>query len=168
MELIEFKCSYCGKEKTLEKKKDRAYSHWKDGKPVVKKYCSKKCADMAREGITGEGIGNWQGGKTSLQDIIRKSNAYIKCRHECFKRDNYHSVLSGKNGKLRHHHLMSYSILFDIYKITKENWRSFQDILFDLDNVVTLIPSEHRDFHHKHGKVTTPEQFEEFKQQFAS
>jgi len=123
---------------------------------------------MDRVGVAGEGIGNWKGGKTSLQDLIRKSRYAQDYRYFVFKRDGWKSVISGYNGRLAHHHLISFSTLIDGHGIRKENWINFKHILFDLNNAITLTDREHKKFHSKYGKVTTPEQFEEFRRCFAN
>ena len=76
---------------------------------------------------------------------------------------NYKSILSGKEGRIEHHHLTPMSILIKIYKITKDNWRNNKNILFDVDNTVTITEKEHKLFHSIYGKVTTPNQFNMFK-----
>jgi len=113
----------------------------------------------------GEKNCNWRGGMTSLQAIIRNSAQAKNCRQECFERDNWESVLSGSNGNIEHHHLTAVSALIKQNKINKDNWVSFKDILFDLGNTVTLTKKEHNKFHSLYGKISTPEQFKEFRQQ---
>lgn len=206
---IKIKCNYCGKIESFSlsrKVGNKPYAYkWTNGKKILKTYCSKECAELAKmkprekriclncgiefdvlpmpsrdgcdllcskkcqyEYYRNEKAFRWDGGKTNLVDTIRKSTTYINCRNKCFERDGWHSILSGKNGDIEHHHLLSLSILLKKYKITKENWRNFQSVLFNKDNVVTLATKEHNDFHSKYGKVTTPEQFKEFKEQFAN
>ena len=156
-----FICKYCGREVKVNRHKN--YYRYKNGKKEVRKYCSKNCADMDKAGIRGKNHFNWKGGRTSLQDLIRKSSYSQNYRKECFRRDGWKSVLSGNNGKLEHHHLTAFSVLITRHDITKNNWINFKDVLFDLDNTVTLTEREHDKFHNVYGKITTPEQFEGFR-----
>lgn len=151
-------CEYCGKEYRVYKKKN-TFSH--GGNP--RKYCSRECANRARIGkYIKDKSPNWLGGLTTLQDLIRKSIDYIRAREQCFKRDGYKSIISGKNGKLEHHHLIPISILIKEFNLTKDNWRNYKPILFNLNNLVTLTKSEHRCFHALYGHTTSPKEFEEF------
>lgn len=159
---ILIKCHYCGKIKEYTSR--QANSHGVG----TRKYCSKACADLDKTGVRGSDHFNWRGGKTSLQDLIRKSSYSQNYRQEVFRRDNWKSVLSGKNGRLVHHHIIPFSTLINKYNITKDDWLNFKHRLFDLDNAVTLAHLEHKRFHSKYGKVTTPEQFNEFKQNYQS
>lgn len=128
--------------------------------------CSRKCADKWHSlQLMGEKNCNWRGGATSLQKIIRNSAQAKNHRQDIFKRDSWMSILSGKNGDIEHHHLTAISSLIKQYGITKNNWINFKDILFDDDNAITLTKKEHDKFHNKYGKIATPEQFEEFRQE---
>lgn len=155
-------CEHCGKE--IEVSGHRNYYRYHNGNKKIRKYCSRLCVNMDKTGIRGEDHFNWKGGKTDLQDLIRKSSYAQSYRHEVFKRDRWESVLSGKNGRLIHHHLTAFSILIKQNEITKDNWIDFKDVLFDLDNAVTLTKREHDKFHSLYGKISTPEQFKEFRQ----
>lgn len=158
-------CEYCGCDY-----KAFGVKNWKASKNRKERmFCSKKCADKDRIGkYTRDNSPQWKGGRTSLQDLIRKSADYMAIRKLCFERDDYKSVLTGGTGRLRHHHLKSSSIIFNENGITKDNWRNNKNILFDIDNdnVVTLTEKEHKKFHSIYGKVTTKEHFEEFKSRY--
>jgi len=158
-------CEYCGKEYKIFNK--RMLNLYRRGSK--RKYCSKKCTDCARVGkYIKENSPQWKGGLTSLQDLIRKSSGYIKNRERCFKRDEYKSIILNKNNrsKLIHHHLKSLSTIIRENNINKDNWIKFKNILFDINNVVTLNNDEHKLFHKIYGKITTPEQFYKFKKDF--
>lgn len=154
------KCSFCGDDI------DRSPYKIKYKKNL---FCNKKCkSDWQKINQIGENNPSWKGGKTSLDDTIRASAEYYEARKICYKRDNYSSILSGVGGntgkgRLNHHHLTPISYLINKYEINKDNWREFKDILFDVNNIVTLLESEHILFHKLNGKVSTKEQFEEFK-----
>lgn len=160
-EYIDTQCRGCGK--VFRRARKGYHTHWAEGRPVPRKYCSKACADKGRIGKwRGEDAAAWRGGTTTLQDIIRKSPGADALRREVFRRDGYCSVISGQRGRLVHHHLVAFSTLLSEYGITKDNWRDHAAILFDPGNAVTLQADEHRDFHATFGKVTTPEQFSEY------
>lgn len=154
------KCSFCGKDI------DRSPYKTKYKKSL---FCNNECkSDWQKINQTGESNPSWKGGKTNLDYTIRNSLEYYKTRDDCFKRDNYSSILSdiGGNtgmGRLNHHHLVPISFLINNNGINKNNWREFKHILFDINNVVTLLESEHIFFHKLNGKVSSKEQFEEFK-----
>jgi len=156
-----FVCKYC--DRKIKTNRHKNYYRYKDGKKEVRKYCSKNCADMDKAGINGKDHFNWKGGRTVLRDIIRKSSYSQRYRKECFKRDGWKSALSGSNGRLEHHHLTAFSTLIKRHEITKDNWINFKDVLFDLDNALTLTEKEHNKFHSIYGKITTTEQFEQFR-----
>jgi len=152
------KCKICNKE-------FRFYESQEKGRKSRGLCCSRKCADKWHSiQLMGEKNCNWRGGTTSLQIIIRNSAQAINLRQKCFERDEWKSILSKENGDIEHHHLTAFSILIKQYEITKDNWINFKDVLFDLDNVVTLTKKEHNKFHNLYGKISTPEQFKEFRQ----
>ena len=76
------------------------------------------------------------------------------------------NIFIDRNILLRACGAITCSGLFDTYKINHSNWQEYQDILFDINNVVTLAEQEHKQFHKQHGKVTTPEQFTWFRDSF--
>lgn len=97
-----FVCGYC--EKSFDLKGIKYYKTYRNGDGITRKYCSKECTDKARIGkFVDEDSPRWEGGKTSLQDIIRKSVEFKKLREECFIRDNYISIISGNGGRIIHH-----------------------------------------------------------------
>lgn len=104
--------------------------------------------------------------KTPFRKFLRAISLYREIRDLCFIRDNYISVLSGENGLLEHHHLRAWCIILKENKVNIDNWEDFVDDLFDVENVVTLTKEEHRLFHKKYGYSTTPEQFNEFRNNY--
>lgn len=134
-----------------------------NGKIVYPKYCCKKCVDKARIGkYCAENSPNWKNGMTMLQDLIRKSADYIKTRTECFERDGFVSYKSKDGGVLIHHHIVPMAKIIETYGITKDNWRNFKPILFDIGNVVTLTRKEHKRFHSLFGKNAGAKEFCKF------
>ena len=70
--------------------------------------------------------------------------------------------MSGISGTLEHHHVIPINILISKYNIDEDNVESFGDIIFDLNNVVTLLKEEHKLFHSTYGYKSTKEDYEEF------
>ena len=144
------------------------------GKPMTKEHREKLLAanvgkhhsaeqnKRRSESFRGDKNHRWKGGVNSLQSTIRHSLPALDLRKAVFERDGYKSIISNENGRLVHHHLTAFSILLNQNDITKDNWRDYADVLFNLDNAVTLKDSEHKAFHSQYGKVTTPEQFQEY------
>lgn len=139
-------CINCGDEFISLKSKNR-------------KYCSVECQNKY---LVGETHPSFKG-VFLLHRQIRSRNEYVEIRKQCFKRDGYVSVLSGKGGVIIHHHLFSYSNIVDSFKINLDNWEEYRHVLYDIENVVTLTKKEHELFHKLYRFKNTPEQFNEFK-----
>jgi hypothetical protein len=158
-------CKYCGE--AIKKIGHKAAFVHENGGKRLRLYCGKQCADLDRIGkYIGSDSPQWKGDKTALQDLIRKSAGYIRTRDCCFERDGYCSVLSGEGGQLVHHHLVSMSSLIDWFDLTKKNWRDFKNILFDINNTVTLTKKEHKLFHQLYGNSSGLEDFIDFESKF--
>lgn len=107
---------------------------------------------------------NWKGGRTDLTPLIVES-----LEGETWKRQALENSpcceICGSKYCLQVHHLDSLSYLIEKYNITKENWRQFSGVLFDLDNAVVLCYHHHNknngySFHAVFGrKKTRREQF---------
>lgn len=97
-------------------------------------YCSTLCAYSSKK--RGEGAANWQGGKLSEQDAVRKSPEYKAWIQSVFSRDNYTCrFCSERGGKLHAHHIFSFA--------------SFPEWRLERMNGVTLCQSCHRAYHSK-------------------
>lgn len=98
----------------------------------------------------GENAPNWQGGKSTEHEKIRKRAESLSWRAEVFSRDDYTCAKTGKRGGVLHaHHIRSFS--------------DHPELRFDVANGVTLLAVAHMQFHKKYGqKNTTPEQLAEF------
>lgn len=135
--MIGRKCIHC--EKQFETR--LAYINRGDGK-----YCSNKCKMTYFKGrpktpehlakISGENANNWQGGKTSENQIIRHRKEIRLVRESAYKRDNYTCQecgarsREGKQVTLNAHHIKPFSL--------------FPELRFALDNVVTLCVDCHK------------------------
>lgn len=110
------------------------------------KYCSNSCKMTYFIGrpktsehlakISGKNANNWQGGKTTENQIIRHRKETRLVRESAYKRDDYtcqECGARGGNGKtvvLNAHHIKPFSL--------------FPELRFALDNVVTLCVDCHR------------------------
>ena len=163
--IVKFNCSYCGENFLIR----QAILNAGAGTEWTNHYCSMGCKNKHHgELFRGENHPNWTGGPNKLLEMIRTRVDFNDVRKNCFIRDNYKSVLSNKasnkSGGLNHHHLDALSHLINKNNITMDNYEEFNDILFDIDNVVTLLGYEHMEFHSLYGYKTTKEQFKEFKE----
>jgi len=158
------KCTYCNKEFNRRQSVLNAT-------PLGRRYCSDYCRFKHRgELFNGESHPRWNGGPSKIIALIRSISERLKLRRICFERDKFSSVISGihsvKSGDLHHHHIQSLSYLVDKYNINMDNHNEFADILYNVDNVVTLLKEEHYQFHSDYGYLTTIENFEEFKEKY--
>ena len=98
----------------------------------------------------------WQ----NLKSQIRWSNQYKDWRTSCYERDNYTCQISGQKWwDLVVHHLNPFHIIVDDLD---DNFRD-SEILWDLDNGITLTKELHNIFHRKYwNKNFTKEDFNKF------
>jgi 5-methylcytosine-specific restriction endonuclease McrA len=98
----------------------------------------------------GEKHWNWQGGKSSKSERIRKSIDADLWRGAVFSRDNYTcQKCEDKGGKLNAHHIM--------------NFAQYPELRFAIDNGITLCKKCHQKFHKKYGiKNNNEEQMDSF------
>lgn len=79
----------------------------------------------------GEHTGNWKGGVTSKNTLIRNSNKYKNWRESVFKRDNYTCQFCGKcGGKIQADHIAPFA--------------TYPELRFSLDNGRTLCIDCHK------------------------
>jgi hypothetical protein len=98
----------------------------------------------------GEKHPNWKGGIAPLRNKIRGSIEYHLWSKAVFLRDNFTCQKYGiRGGKLSAHHI--------------NNFSSFPELRFAIDNGITFSKKAHDEFHKKYGKNNnTKEQIEEF------
>ena len=100
--------------------------------------------------LSGENSGNWRGGITPENAMIRTSLKYLDWRRLVFERDNFTCWACGERGKRLHaHHI--------------ESFDNNPELRTEIENGATLCKNCHDDFHHIYGRGNnTREQFEKF------
>ncbi len=86
----------------------------------------KKCSDA----LKGEKHPNWQGGKSEVNAVVRKSFEYKLWREAVFKRDRWTCVWCGAKGDIHADHIKRFSL--------------FPELRFAIDNGRTLCIPCHR------------------------
>lgn len=119
------------------------------------KFCSKICQGLWRgKNLRGKNAFNWQGGKTNIQGLIRKSKKYIQWRNAVYYKDNFICIFC-KTGSgwhkdiqrkitLNADHIIPLGIL-----IRQEKIKTLQDAmgcnkLWDINNGRTLCEDCHK------------------------
>jgi hypothetical protein len=118
------------------------------GKPKSKEHCEKISAN--RQGIPYE---EWTGKITPLYHEIRYCTKYYEWRTEVFERDNYCDWFSGVkgNGNLNAHHVIPFSELLKQYNIKSFEQAIGCEALWNVDNGVTMIDTNHSAYHSMWG-----------------
>jgi len=116
----------------------------------VRKKMSKSRAGKPNPRIAGKNSHFWKGGVTPQNKSIRMSSPYRMWRTSVFERDDYTCQKTGvKGGKLEVHHI--------------KNFADYPELIFSMDNGITLSVKSHKEFHKKYGnKNNTQEQLDEF------
>ncbi len=148
MEFVK-KCEFCGRQ--YSKNQNVCAKQW-----AKSKFCSRKCDGNRRIGKRfsiksefkygfkhtekskiklsqrkGPLSGNWKGGSTPKNTLIRQSSQYKEWREKVFKRDNYTCQLCGKRGcKIQADHIAPFSL--------------YPELRFSLDNGRTLCVDCHK------------------------
>lgn len=92
----------------------------------------------------------WKGGKSKISMILRDYYKYGIWRTEVFKRDNYMCTKckdKATMGRLNAHHIKSVSDIIDFYNLKNINDISNCNILWDIDNGITLCKECHKKLH---------------------
>lgn len=106
-------------------------------------FCSISCSRLDNPKYMGENAWNWKGGGDSAKTAVRTA---AQCRHwvlAVLKRDGYKCVVSGATKNLEVHHIIPLGKMIDRLGITRENWQDYSDILFNVNNGITLSKFEH-------------------------
>ena len=127
---------------------------------------TKTCWCLQKEKVIWENNPNWKWWITELSTKIRSSARYSLWRKQCMERDNYTCVVTWIKWKwnLNVHHL------FPLNKIIKDidyDTLDWNDLLWDINNWVTLLENVHMQFHSEYWKTDfTKEDFLEFKETY--
>lgn len=91
----------------------------------------------------------WKGGITPLYHLIRSCPEYNQWRLNIYERDNYCDWYSGVkgNGNLNVHHIMSFKKILKQNNITTIEQALKCEALWDTNNGITLIESNHEAHH---------------------
>ena len=118
------------------------YTFPKGGTPWNKGMKGKyKLPEVSRKlkGKRGELARNWQGGKVSLRDRLKKLPEYKEWRKAVFAYDNWTCWICGEKGYLQPHHLKSFSY--------------YPELAFKINNGITLCKFCHKTYTLYGGKM---------------
>lgn len=100
----------------------------------------KKWPESLRKKLSGKNAGNWQGGKTKENQLLRNKREAIIWRIAVFERDNYTCQICGqRGGKLNADH--------------KKPWSKYPELRYSIDNGRTLCVECHRNTDTYGGKI---------------
>ena len=83
------------------------------------------------------------GFKRELRGRIMMMREYLKWRADIFKRDNYHCQNCGEKGYIEAHHIISFSKLLKIFKITTSEQARKCEALWDIGNGISYCRNCH-------------------------
>src|SRR3990167_1466265 len=130
------KCLYYPKQTTR-------WVYWK-----VQRFCSRSCVAFfaGQNRPTGKNNARWKGGKSSLNEKIRKLPQYLALRAECFHRDKYTCQEQGCGATgtyLNADHVKPLSVLIEQYGLKTLKDARNCSALWDINNLRTLCLSCH-------------------------
>lgn len=137
-------------QETLEKNRKAHLGKSPKNKGIPMSEEQKKKLSLAHTGRSGALAGNWKGGISSINALIRGSLAMKQWRNITFIKDDYTCQRCNKRGGfLNAHHILNFS----------DN----KDTRFNIDNGITLCRECHKEFHKKYGtRNNTEEQLEKY------
>lgn len=107
----------------------------------------------ATEFKKGERSGNWKGGISSLYFSIRSSDKYKLWRSEIYQRDRWACQTCGGKRDIEMHHIINFAGIIEKYKIRSLEEAEKCNLLWDLNNGVTLCKDCHKLITRKKVKV---------------
>lgn len=124
------------------------------------KSCGCKTDELKSLAMGGTGIPHET---KTLQEIIRESHENRNLIHQSLITANFLcSITKQPSNQLEAHHIVSLSAIIKQYKITKANWMSFKEVLFDPTNLIVLDKKYHRKFHTLYGNMPSRKQLDFF------
>lgn len=134
-------CNTCGKSNYYPKYKIKNEFH----------YCDKICMFEHRKATgfyKGKNNGNYTGADRDLSALIRNSPEYYNWRTQVFTRDNYKCVVCDVVGAgLAAHHIKHFAEIIKENTITTIEEAFNCNILWDINNGVTLCKKHHKETH---------------------
>lgn len=133
----EVPCDYCGK---------RIYKRASQLKDYTNQFCGVECKNNYwREfGKRGEDSPIWNGGEIKWYVAVRNCSAYRQWRADCLKRDENKCVRCGdKANGLHVHHLIRFIDILNLNSITTTSDASLCEVLWDINNGITLCRECH-------------------------
>jgi len=127
-----------------DSKFEEGYTPWNKGDTGEESHMygrsrSKKTRERISEALKGENGGNWKGGVSRVNELLRKRKEYDEWRQQVFERDNYTCQdcgarsQEGQRVRLHAHHIIP---------LAQDRSKAY-----DVDNGVTLCTSCHEDRH---------------------
>jgi hypothetical protein len=103
-------------------------------------------ASATRFAICGEKHPNWNGGISSLKDVIRGLPEYKSWKNACYKRDQFKCVLcEDTNVKFNIDHIKSFSLILQENNIKTVEEAILCKEIWDINNGRVLCVSCHKD-----------------------
>lgn len=133
---------------SIEKRRAKVMGHLTS--PETRKKISLAQKGKPRPYTTGNKNGSWKGGVNPIYHTIRNCLAYVNWRLAVFGRDNYACQLCGDNKgrNLEAHHKKEFSIILKENFIKTLEQALTCDLLWDIENGITLCDVCHRKLHH--------------------
>lgn len=134
-------CELC--EKSFVKKETTRPADWRK-----QRFCSTLCVNKYASShiLTGEAHHKWKGGKSSLNEKIRKIPIYAEWRLKVYERDNFtcqHCKEVG--GTLNADHIISLAVLIEKYELKTLRQARKCTELWDISNGQTLCFKCHKE-----------------------
>ncbi len=124
------------------------------------KSCGCKTAELHSLSNGGTGIPYEN---AALKEFLRMMPENFKWKNDVKKKYAYKCAILNKIPEhYEIHHIVPLHILYKTYKITMDNWKEFENILFDVNNGILLETSLHKEFHKKHGFNTNKDMLDAF------
>ena len=110
----------------------------------------KQMSEIRKGMFIGEKSPLWKGGKSKVDDLIRRMPEYKKWRQTVFERDNWTCQTCGKRGcYLEAHHIKHFKVILELYAITSITKARTCDDLWDISNGKTLCLTCHNNINHR-------------------